>query len=740
MRDQRNQLLSNARDWRLRTKLVLGFLVVVVPTVVLLTLAARATLTAQLVAQARLGVANTATSRAAALDAQLAATERSVMTVADQPDIVRFAAASTENRAKLRDLALIDLLSLRNAEASHQDVAIVDPSGTIILSNVADFGQNVAAQSYFTQSLAGSATISDMVVTSGGPSIFYTAPIRSGNGEVLGVLRLRADLTTLQNAFFAAIPSNSTSAYLALVDSNGVVLMNAKDQASWQFRPIGTLNDAVKSQIVKSEQFGPNTPLLMNAPVGDTDLANALANTSKAFEFTHTNVASNNVAEYGSARVLDSKPWRLLSFQPEAPVLAGVNAVVQQSLLTGLVVLVLAIIIAFLVARVLLVPINALLDVVRRIGAGDLEARVVQPARDEIGQVGRQLNATLDDVLALVQTRAERDYLNDAVTRLLNEVSTVAEGDLTVQAQVTPDMLGSVADAFNFMIEELRKIVQNVQKTTFEVSNATSEVVASSELLAVAAESQADRVVQTSQTLEDVAVAIRNVAQLATESAQVAQQARSNAESGGEAVFQTIAGMGRIRDNVQETSKTIKRLGESSQEIGQIVELIEDIADQTNLLALNAAIQAAMAGEHGRGFAVVAEEVRRLAERSTDATKQIANLVKSIQTETNEAVGAMEEGIREVVEGSRLADTAGRRLQVIQDVVVRLDDLIQTISLSSEQHAVRTTEISRVVADLSHVTRDTSSGTRQNAQTLTGLQSLADQLRSSVAAFKMEAA
>lgn len=732
------RLWSRANAVSLRIKLMAAFALVTVLSVGLITYNNAAVLRGQLIAQQGSNLSNTAASRAAAMNNVLESTLRDTEVVAGSPDVVSFAAAKPTLRAPLKDLALLALIYLRNADASFQEASIVDPSGTVVLSNADDAGKSVASEAFFGRALSGTPYVSDPSLSLAKVLLIdFAAPIRDPGGKIVGVLRLQTDFSSLDSQFFAQSASTGAVQYNVLIDDRGIVLATQKYAEALAFRPVGSLPEAVRSAVSAAKQFGPDTDSKLSQPVGDLAMAAAVAAAQPAGQFRHANPAAGNADEFGGVAVVGLKPWRFVVLQPASSFLSVVNQNVRLNLLIGMAVLVVVLALAYVVSQLLLVPVNALVRVVQQIRGGDLRARVESPSGDEIGQVASQINATLDEVLALVQTRAERDYLSNQITRLLMEVSTVAEGDLTIQAEVTPDALGSLADAFNFMVEELRKIVANVQRASIEVATTTSEVVHSSEALAITAESQAERVVQTSRSLDDVASTIRSVATMANDSARVAQQARSNAESGGEAVFQTIAGMHRIRENVQETAKAIKRLGESSQEIGQIVQLIEDIADQTNLLALNAAIQAAMAGEHGRGFAVVADEVRRLAERSADATKQIGALVKGIQSETSEAVAAMEDGIREVVDGSRLADVAGQRLRDIQDVVVRLDELIQTISLSAEEQAARTVDISKTVADLSVVTRDTSAGTLQTARTLTTLHDLAEQLRASVATFKL---
>ena len=368
---------------------------------------------------------------------------------------------------------------------------------------------------------------------------------------------------------------------------------------------------------------------------------------------------------------------------------------------------------------------------------GDLTSRVPNPSSSELGEVGRSLNSMLDNTVALVQSREERDRMQASIMKLLDEIAGVAEGDLTVEAEVTADMTGAVADSFNFMIAELRQIIGHVQGTTKNVSASLGELRSFTETLAGGSEAQAAQAIEASAAIEEMAASIHQVSENASSSAAVAEQARSNAEQGARAVARTIEGMKAIRDQVQETAKRIKRLGESSQEIGEIVELIGDIADRTSILALNASIQAAMAGEAGRGFGVVAEEVERLADRATEATKKAAMLVKATQGETAEVMTAMEDTTREVVTRSAIANEAGTALTEIQGVSNRLAELIQAISDASQQQARGSQQISRSMNEMSAVTRTTATSSKETAVAIASLASLADGLNSSVARFKV---
>ena len=324
-----------------------------------------------------------------------------------------------------------------------------------------------------------------------------------------------------------------------------------------------------------------------------------------------------------------------------------------------------------------------------------------------------------------------------AILRLMNELQTVAEGDLTQEATVTEDITGAIADSVNYTVEELRLLVGNVQNTATRVAQTTSAVENTSTELLAASTEQLREIRETGQSVLTMAERINGVSSQAQESATVARQSLEAASSGLQAVQNAIGGMNSIRDQIQETSKRIKRLGESSQEIGEITELISDITEQTNVLALNAAIQAASAGEAGRGFSVVAEEVQRLAERSADATRQISALVKAIQTDTQDAVGAMERSTQGVVEGAKLSDNAGTALSEIDRVSRRLADLIEQISQSASREADSANVVAANIQHIFAVTEQTGEGTRTTAQQVRELSHMAEELRQSVSRFKI---
>jgi twitching motility protein PilJ len=325
----------------------------------------------------------------------------------------------------------------------------------------------------------------------------------------------------------------------------------------------------------------------------------------------------------------------------------------------------------------------------------------------------------------------------EAILRLMNEMGSLADGDLTVQATVTEDITGAIADSVNYTIEELRVLVGRINSASAQVTSATESAQATSVKLLQAAEKQSKEIQDTSASVLKMARAINEVSSSASRSVSVARQSLSAAQKGQEAVSDSISGMNEIREQIQETSKRIKRLGESSQEIGEIVELISDITEQTNVLALNAAIQAASAGEAGRGFTVVAEEVQRLAERSGEATKQIGAIVKTIQTDTSDAVAAMEKSTQGVVEGAKLSDNAGQALSEIGEVSRRLAQLIEEISVTAQAQAQAAGVVATNMQDILNVTKQTTEGTKQTAVSIGQLAKLAQELKGSVANFKI---
>jgi twitching motility protein PilJ len=340
----------------------------------------------------------------------------------------------------------------------------------------------------------------------------------------------------------------------------------------------------------------------------------------------------------------------------------------------------------------------------------------------------------------IVDPQAEQSERNQqAILRLLDELSSLADGDLTVQATVSEDITGAIADSINYAVEALRELVTTINESAILLDGAAKQAETTAGQLAAASEAQSKQVGSASQAISRMVNSLEEVSGDAERSSDVARHSVDVAHKGGEAVRRTIEGMNAIRETIQETSKRIKRLGESSQEIGNIVELINDIADQTNILALNASIQASMAGEAGRGFAVVADEVQRLAERSANATKQIEVLVRTIQGDTNEAIVSMERSTTDVVGGALLAENAGAALEEIEQVSSQIASLVQNISNSAQEQGAAASAVIHNVEMLQQINSQTATGTSATRDSISKLAELAAQLRRSVAGFRLPA-
>jgi methyl-accepting chemotaxis protein len=533
-------------------------------------------------------------------------------------------------------------------------------------------------------------------------------PIRNPQGIAVGVFRTTLNVTAISNELVKA--AFGTTGDAIVVDKTGKVL----------FSP-------------DAEKLGkPAYPEMGFLAANPNQYAQITGDEGYAVLAGFAQVSSG-----GTQPAVDNLGWIYLVEQATTEALAPVRSATTTAVISILLAALAAVLVSYLLSRTLTTQIRHIMDMFNEIGMGNFTARAQVTSGDELGSMATSLNAMLENTLTLIQTREQRDAIQNAIMKLLEEVSGVAEGDLTREAEVTTEVTGAIADSFNYMIVELRRIIQSVQATTQEVSSSAAEIRSTTEHLSQGSESQAYQIIETSKAVKEMSESITQVSENAVQSAAVSQQALANAQRGAKAVQDTILGMNRIRDQVQETAKRIKRLGESSQEIGEIVQLIEDIADRTSILALNASIQAAMAGEAGRGFAVVAEEVERLAERSTDATKQIAMLIKTTQTETTEAVAAMEATTHDVVTGSQLADQAGQALGEIENVSNNLAELIQSISMASKQQARGSENLARSMTEISGVTQQTAAGTRQAAVAINELATLADQLRTSVSRFRL---
>ncbi len=382
-------------------------------------------------------------------------------------------------------------------------------------------------------------------------------------------------------------------------------------------------------------------------------------------------------------------------------------------------------------------PVERITEFAERLGAGDYRAKTTWVADDDFAYIGQNFTRVADKLSKANLNQEAQDALQRSVTEFLTITSQISRGDLTLRGKVTKDALGNVVDSVNYMLDNFTKVLERVRNAAIDVSSSANEILVSSEQMSNGATQQDQEITNTSSAVEELTVSMKQVSNNAVASAEAARRALDAAEQGNRAVRDTLDGMQRIRHSVQATAKKIKSLGDRSLEISEIINVINDITEQTNLLALNAAIEAARAGEAGRGFAVVADEVRKLAEHSRSATKDIAALIKAIQAETNEAVVVMEEGTKEVEVGARLADQAGKALEAISSVVRQSAELVQEISLASKQQVRGTEGVANAMQIISNITRQTSQGARQTARTVETMVKLSEQLNEGLSQFRI---
>lgn len=447
------------------------------------------------------------------------------------------------------------------------------------------------------------------------------------------------------------------------------------------------------------------------------------------------------LAAYAPLNILGLK-WAIVAEIEEAEAFAPISDLRQSIALWGLGITLAVLLLAALIGRALVrtvtVPLNVLGDTVQRLSAGDSSARSPLKSTDEFGQFSGAFNQLLDErVATLAQAEADNKRNQAAILRLMNELGGLADGDLTTRASVTEDITGAIADSVNYTVEELGNVVKRINATSELVAQSTVGAQRGAQQLLSSARSQSTQIKSATAAALEVATAIGKVSDSATQAVSVARLSLEAAQQGGVAVQNSINGMNEIRENIQDTAKRIKRLGESSQEISEIVELIADITDQTNILALNAAIQAASAGQAGRGFSVVADEVQRLADRSAEATRHIAALVKTIQGDTQEAIAAMERSTQGVVQGTKAVDAAGHALTEIQQRTHEVTDLIDAVASSSYVQSELTKEVAQSIRETLDMTQRAMDDTTSTAATINELAVVSAELKNSVARFKV---
>jgi methyl-accepting chemotaxis protein len=391
----------------------------------------------------------------------------------------------------------------------------------------------------------------------------------------------------------------------------------------------------------------------------------------------------------------------------------------------------------FKINNSVVVPVRRLADFSERLSQGDFRAKANVDSADDFGYIAENLNRAAEESSRAMFNQEAQENLQKSVTEFLTITSQIARGDLTLRGKVTSDALGNVVDSVNYMLDNFCKVLERVRKGAVDVQSSANEILIASEEMSSGAIQQDQEITNTSSAVEQLTVSMKQVSNNAEASAEAARRALDAAEQGNRSVHDTLEGMQRIRSSVQATAKRIKALGDRSLEISEIVNVINDITEQTNLLALNAAIEAARAGEAGRGFAVVADEVRKLAEHSRNATKDIAALIKAIQAETNDAVVVMEEGTKEVEIGAKLADQAGKALEAISTVVRQSAELVQEISLASKQQVRGTEGVANAMQIISNITRQTSQGARQTARTVEQMVHMSEQLNEALSQFRV---
>jgi len=559
-----------------------------------------------------------------------------------------------------------------------------------------------------------------------GLMLSVVTPIRSQSGSVAAVAfagkLLNKNDDILLNEYHSFVPKDMFSVSLT-IDSIRVL---TSEQVSSDIPAFGYKIPTLAWEKVKNEK----TALIKNATTNVTSHAVAQYNALK-------NYAGQTIG----ATVVSIDYNQYLSMIKEQRDLVNTLFFTVLGLLLLMLVggLGLAFILAQNQSNKILSSLGEIKSLMGSVLAGDFNARSSIATGDEFEEIANQFNEMIRRLSALIETETERDAMQKQLTDLLIVVSNSAEGDFTQRAVVTEGALGALADSFNLMVDDLGKLIEEVQTAALQVGGAASEILAATEQMARGAEEQSVQVANASAAVEEMAASIRQVAMNADSAAEAAQRAAQVAQTGGNTVLETIEGMRRIRATVQDSAQKIKSLGESSLEISKIVQTIEDIANQTNLLALNATIEAARAGEAGRGFAVVAEQVRELAERSSKATNDISQLVQTIQSETQDAVSAMERGTLEVERGTKLADQASRALEEIRSVVQQSTELIQEISLAAKQQDIASSGVVSAMTEVSQIAKQSLLGSKQSAQLAMRLNAITQQLARSVSRFRIPA-
>lgn len=627
----------------------------------------------------------------------------------------------------------------------YDSIAVYTPDGNLVVNGgVAKAPPNVADRVYFQEALRGKYNISQPTVSkvkNVNTVIFFAAPIRdSQTNQIIGVIRSRMPIADLEKVI-AKYGNLKEGKNYHFFDSTGQIFMASE-----------------------ASQIGVN----INEEFPDADLT-GLQKANKAgvwigYDQSQKTVETlNSFVPTAEFQGMPNLKWGLVLTNPTEQAFKASRELLWTIALGTLGVTALVSLLAVYLANRAIRPIESAAEVVEKIGQGDFEPRIEVQGEDELAVLATNINKMAAELEALLeQQKAEterievarqearmeadtiaqeqreaKEFLQKRALELLLEVDPVSRGDLTVRAKVTPDEIGTVADSYNAIIRSLRQIVEQVQEAVVSVADTAQDNAATVQKVASEATEQTNAIAKALQEIQLVTQTSEGVAAFAKQAEQQVQQATAAVQDGDAAMNRTVEGISAIRETVSQTSKKVKRLGEASQKISKVVNLISGFAAQTNLLALNAAIEAARAGEEGRGFSVVAEEVRALAQQSAAATAEIEALVEEIQTQTNEVVVAMESGTEQVVEGTRLVEESRQKLTQISNVSTQVNRLIQDIADAAVKQTTASSAVSLTMQDVAEIAEDTSQQSESMANSFERLLEVAQTLQVSVAQFKV---
>ncbi|MBK6691213.1 MAG: HAMP domain-containing protein [Myxococcales bacterium] len=637
------------------------------------------------------------------------------------------------DKAKKEDVDLASELmkSVASSSPEIESIGIMDQGGKFILATDAPtLGTVIPQRDYFKAAMEGKdftsgVTISVVTKTA---ALFHSTPIKSPSGQVLGVLRSRASIDAVTKLVQADKNRVAQGAQGILIDQESLVVSSSLDPLA-QLKPVVDLPPDLKQKMIDGKRWGPNKP-----PESMNDAA--LQKLAQSKEPTSGMWSAGGTDYQAAATPLHTLKWTYVAGLPVNSVSAGLSSFLKTVGLAATFLIVGAAILFVGALRQLVVrPLQNIVETMQRVASSDYGARCEVFADDEMGVVATQINETLDNVLRLVQSDEERVSLQRNVQQVLEVVSMASDGDFSKKVPVTADVLGNVADALNLMFENIAQIIGKIRDGASRVNGAAGEIQSGSSALAAESQKQVQDLARATSAVQQMAVRINEVADSAAQTAQAADTSRERAMAGREQVRQVIDGMEGMRSSVVKTLHQIKGLGDRSLEISKIVDTITQIAGQTDLLALNAAIEAARAGEQGRGFAVVAEEVRRLAERSSEAAKEISDLVGAIQQQTTESVRAMDDTAAGVERQVKAAYSAGATLEAIAELSQRAAELIASINKVAQQQVSSADEVVQSVDAATEISRRAAVNIEQTRSTTESLVRLADELNGAVQQF-----